>query len=114
MLQEAEAGLELLLINAVGILGSWAEVADSDPERWWQTFDVNLKALYASCRAVLPYMTKAKSGTIINFSSMGCYLCNPGGSAYYCSKAAVSRCANAAPVGILGGAKHVCNVHSSY
>ncbi|KAK9794375.1 hypothetical protein WJX73_000227 [Symbiochloris irregularis] len=84
-------GLELVVLNAVGILGNFAEVSDTDPERWWQTFDVNLKALYASCRGVLPYMKQKGQGTIINFSSMGCYLTNKGGSAYYVSKAAVSR-----------------------
>ena len=90
-LQDLDQKMDLVVLAAAGILGKFADVADSNPITWWQTFDVNLNALYITCRAFLPHMIKVKVGTIINFSSMGCYLTNAGGSAYYCSKAAVTR-----------------------
>jgi len=88
---EKEFGkLDILLINA-GILGSPALIADSDPEKWWETWNVNLRGPYLVSRAFLPLMLKGGDKTIITTSSVGAHVVAPAMSAYQDSKLAVLR-----------------------
>lgn len=90
-LVEKEFGkLDILLINA-GILGPPALVADSDPEQWWETWNVNLKGPYLVTRAFLPLMLKGGDKTIITTASVGAHVVVPSLSAYQPSKLAVLR-----------------------
>lgn len=82
--------LDILLINA-GILGSLALIANSDPEEWWETWNVNLKGPYLVSRAFLPLMLKGGDKTIITTSSVGSHVISPSLSAYQSSKLAVLR-----------------------
>lgn len=56
---------------------------------WNQMIDVNIKGVLYGIAAVLPYMTKQKSGHIINVSSVAGHKVNPGGAVYSATKHAV-------------------------
>lgn len=82
--------LDILLINA-GVLGGMASIADSDPEKWWSNWEINVKGPYLVSRAFLPLMLKRGDKTIITTSSVGAHLITPGVSAYQTTKLAVLR-----------------------
>jgi NAD(P)-dependent dehydrogenase (short-subunit alcohol dehydrogenase family) len=58
-----------ILHNNVGIgaLGGPVELTE---EEWDRVLDTNLKSMFLTCKHVLPYMERQRSGTIINISSM--------------------------------------------
>ena len=58
-----------ILVNNAGLLHA-TEPEDITEEEWDAICDVNLKAVFFACQAVLPYMKKNKYGKIVNVSSM--------------------------------------------
>jgi len=56
---------------------------------WDRMIDVNIKGVLYGIAAVLPYMTKQKSGHIINVSSVAGHKVGPGGAVYSATKHAV-------------------------
>ncbi len=58
-------------------------------EDWNQMIDVNIKGVLYGIAAVLPHMTKQKSGHIINVSSVAGHKVNAGGTVYAATKHAV-------------------------
>jgi len=65
---EAFAGLDVLVNNA-GILFV-KKFEDSSLEEWDKTFGVNLRALFLTCQAALPWLRASESGAIVNIASM--------------------------------------------
>lgn len=79
-----------ILHNNVGIVrfGGLLEAKETD---WDSTMAVNLKSMFLACRAVVPYMLKQGSGSIVNISSVGAVLPKfPQELMYLVSKAAVN------------------------
>ncbi|TKA45827.1 hypothetical protein B0A54_03512 [Friedmanniomyces endolithicus] len=71
---------------------SSATVAESDPDRWWNDYDVNVRGPYLIARS---YMRAAKAagkkdGRLINVSSNSAWRYYPGLSSYSASKAALN------------------------
>jgi len=60
-----------------------------EPEDWNTVITANLTSVYNITRRVLPYMRKAKAGSIINISSIVAERGNIGQSAYAASKAGI-------------------------
>ena len=58
-------------------------------DEWDRTVDVNIKGVLYSIAAVLPHMQSAKSGHIINISSVAGHRVFPGSAVYCASKFAV-------------------------
>lgn len=56
------------LVNSAGIL-QLGSIADVKPSDWDRVLDVNLKGVYAACRAFLPHLERAR-GAIVNVSSV--------------------------------------------
>lgn len=79
--------LDILVANA----GIWKEAAiDAMTEREWdETIDVNLKSIYACCRAAAPAMTNSRGGTIILVSSTAGQRGEPFYSHYAATKGAI-------------------------
>lgn len=70
-------GLDILVNNA-GWLETATRIADSDPDDWWYTMEVNVKGVYLSTRAFLPVLLKGGMKTIINLTSIGAHAMRPG------------------------------------
>merc|ERR1712232_82326 len=60
-----------------------------DPEDFTRVFDVNVKAMFLVCKAVLPNMLETGYGRIVNIASIAGKEGNAGMLAYSASKAAV-------------------------
>lgn len=104
--------IDVLLNNAgFGLLGAVEEATAEEVERVYRT---NVFGLLAVTRAVLPYMRAARSGRILNISSIGGYRGAPGFGVYASTKFAVEGLSEAlhgelAPLGI-----HVTVVEPGY
>lgn len=82
-----EGRIDVLFNNAgYAIYGSVEETSIEDARR---QFEVNLFGLASLTQKVIPYMRKAKSGTIINTSSMGGKMYSPMGAWYHATKHAL-------------------------
>ena len=79
-------GLDILVLNA-GINTAPGPVADSDPEAWRQTLEVNLVGAYHCARAAIPFLKERGGGKIIAIGSGMGHRSQAGSSAYACSKA---------------------------
>jgi NAD(P)-dependent dehydrogenase (short-subunit alcohol dehydrogenase family) len=76
------------LLNLAGGF-QWGKLEGSTLESWDSMFRVNLLTAVASCQAVLPYLLRAKSGSIVNVGAMGAIKAATGMGAYAASKAGV-------------------------
>lgn len=84
---QKEGKIDVLWNNAgYGLYGSVEDIPIDDARK---QFEVNLFGLAAITQKVLPYMRKAKAGTIINTSSMGGKMYTPMGAWYHASKHAL-------------------------
>lgn len=84
---QKEGKIDVLWNNAgYGLYGSVEDIPIDDARK---QFEVNLFGLAAITQKVLPYMRKAKEGTIINTSSMGGKMYTPMGAWYHASKHAL-------------------------
>jgi len=78
-----------VLVNAAGIAGPTAPVADYPEESWRQVLDVNLTGTFLCMRRCLPPMLQGGYGRIVNMASIAGTEGNPEMSAYSASKAGV-------------------------
>lgn len=84
---EKEGKIDVLWNNAgYGLYGSVEEIPISEARK---QFEVNIFGLALLTQKVIPYMRKAKSGTIINTSSMGGKMYTPMGAWYHATKHAL-------------------------
>lgn len=77
-----------ILINNAGVIKDSA-LAFMKDEQWDSVINVNLTGVYNCCRYIIRSMLKKKSGVIINVSSAGAILTNPGQTNYAASKAGI-------------------------
>ncbi|MFJ7281401.1 oxidoreductase [Pseudomonas sp. NPDC099000] len=95
--------IDVLVNNAgFGLLGAVEEASADEVRRVYET---NVFGLLNITRAVLPYMRAARSGHVINLSSVGGYASGPGFGVYCSTKFAVEGLSEAlhaelAPVGV--------------
>jgi len=95
----AFGGIDLADANA-GVLGPWVKIADSDPEGWWHSWEVNVRGAYHVARYTLPHLIASarahaaqggSGGHLILLSSIGAQLLVPGASDYQAAKHAINR-----------------------
>jgi len=77
-----------VLVNNAGY-GGHAMLEQFTEKQIYSMFDTNVFGVIRACQAVLPYMRKQKSGTIINVTSMAGHIGLSLGSTYSASKYAV-------------------------
>jgi len=78
------------LINNAGVIEPIAGIADGDPAAWARAIHINLVGPYNMIRAVLPVMSAAGAGTIVNVSSGAADRPHEGWSAYCAAKAGLA------------------------
>ena len=79
-----------ILVQAAGITGKTnLKTHEVEPSNFDLVLRVNMRGIFAYCRAVLPHMLKAKYGRIVNIASVAGKEGNAGMLAYSASKAAV-------------------------
>jgi 2-keto-3-deoxy-L-fuconate dehydrogenase len=85
----AAAGAVNVLFNAAGYVHA-GTILECDEAAWDFSFDLNVRSMYRSIRAVLPGMLERGGGSIINVASVASSLKGlPGRFVYGASKAAV-------------------------
>jgi NAD(P)-dependent dehydrogenase (short-subunit alcohol dehydrogenase family) len=67
---EAKFGRIGVLVNNAGVMTRASSTAELEVKKWDYVLSVNLRGLFLITRAVLPIMTRQRSGSIINVSSM--------------------------------------------
>lgn len=77
-----------VLVNAAGV-GLIARIEDTSIEEWDRVMAINLRGVFAMCKAVLPSMQARRRGSIINVASTLGLLAREANVAYATSKAAV-------------------------
>lgn len=75
-----------ILVNNAGIGGFGGPLHQLAPEEWDRILDTNLRGVYYMTRAFAPMMIRARSGHIINISSLAGKNALPNGAAYAASK----------------------------
>ncbi|HUJ94342.1 MAG TPA: SDR family NAD(P)-dependent oxidoreductase [Terriglobales bacterium] len=75
-----------ILVNNAGIGGFGGPLYQMPPESWESVLNTNLRGVYYCIRAFAPMMIRARSGHIINISSLAGKNPLPNGAAYAASK----------------------------
>lgn len=75
-----------ILVNNAGVGGFTKLLHELPPEDWERILNTNLRGVYFSVRAFAPLMIRARSGHIINISSLSGKNALPKGAAYAASK----------------------------
>lgn len=76
------------ICNSAGIQ-TYGSVTETSQELWDKTMNTNLKSIYLMCHFGLKHMSKKKSGSIVNVSSVQALATQPKVAAYAASKAAI-------------------------
>lgn len=79
-----------LLVNNAGVIDAEVPLADSDPDDWWETVEVNVRGPYLLTRSVLPHL-RPGTGRIVNINSGAAYRNAGVATAYNVSKGALAR-----------------------
>ncbi len=83
---EASFGRLDILVNNAGIGGFVGPLHQLPPDAWEQILNTNLRGVFYMVRAFAPMMIRARSGHIINISSLAGKNALPNGAAYAASK----------------------------
>jgi 3-oxoacyl-[acyl-carrier protein] reductase len=75
-----------ILVNNAGIGGFGGPLHQMPPESWDKVLNTNLRGVYYCIRAFAPAMIRARTGHIINVSSLAGKNALPNGAAYAASK----------------------------
>lgn len=75
-----------ILVNNAGVRGLNGPLHELPPDGWEQILNTNLRGVYYATRAFVPTMMRARSGHIINISSLAGKNALPNGAAYAASK----------------------------
>ena len=86
-----------MVVNCAGIFGEEKLPWETDPDLWWQTQLVNVRAPYLIQHALVPGMLERGGGRILDLSSGAAIKDRDDSSGYYVSKTALMR---------LGGCLH--------
>jgi len=75
-----------ILVNNAGIGGFSHPLHELPPDEWDRVLNTNLRGVYYAIKAFAPIMIRARSGHIINISSLAGKNALPNGAAYAASK----------------------------
>jgi len=96
--------VDILVNNAGGGLNVPFSIVDMTEEDWDRVVNLNLKAAFLCCKAVIPHMRKQGKGVIVNIASLaGRSVATTVGPGYTGAKA-----------GLLGLTRHLANTEGPY
>jgi len=75
-----------ILVNNAGIGGFGGPLHELTPDSWEKILNTNLRGVYYCMRSIAPMMIRARSGYIVNISSLAGKNALPNGAAYAASK----------------------------
>lgn len=95
--ERAFGALHVVFANA-GVNGTWAPIADLEPDEWRKTHDVNLFGTFLTLKYAVPLLRRSGGGSVIVTSSVNGtrIFSNPGAACYAASKAGQVALAKAA------------------
>ncbi len=76
------------LVNALGIAQAATPIEQVTMDDWNRLMDVNVKSLFITTKAIVPYMKKRKKGSIVTIASISAVRPRPGLQVYIASKGA--------------------------
>lgn len=76
------------LVNALGIAQAATPIEQVTMDEWNRLMDVNVKSLFITTKAIVPYMKEQKKGSIVTIASISAVRPRPGLQAYIASKGA--------------------------
>ncbi|MFJ6207019.1 SDR family NAD(P)-dependent oxidoreductase [Lysinibacillus sp. NPDC092081] len=76
------------LVNALGIAQAATPIEQVTMDEWNRLMDVNVKSLFITTKAVVPYMKERQKGSIVTIASISAVRPRPGLQAYIASKGA--------------------------
>lgn len=76
------------LVNALGIAQAATPIENVSMDEWNLLMDVNVKSLFITTKAIVPYMKERKKGSIVTIASISAVRPRPGLQAYIASKGA--------------------------
>ena len=79
-----------IMVNNAGVVPANGRIHNSTTEDWRRVLDINVLGVVNGTRAALTVMRPAKSGCVVNTSSVAAFTVWPHAAAYCASKAAVS------------------------
>lgn len=88
---ERQLGPVALLVNNAGVPGPFGPLWAIDPDEWWASQAVHIRAPVLFLRSVLPGMTQRRAGRVIIVSAKASRLVAPNLSAYCVGKIAQTR-----------------------
>jgi NAD(P)-dependent dehydrogenase (short-subunit alcohol dehydrogenase family) len=88
---ERSLGPVTLLVNNAGVPGPFGPIWSVDPEEWWASQAVHIRAPLLFLRAVLPGMTQRRAGRVIIVSAKASRMVAANLSAYCVGKIAQTR-----------------------
>lgn len=88
---KAELGQISLLVSNAGVPGPFGPVWDSDPEEWWKSQSLHIRAPYLLMQNLMPDMIARKQGRVICISALASVNELPFLSAYSVGKAALNK-----------------------
>jgi NAD(P)-dependent dehydrogenase (short-subunit alcohol dehydrogenase family) len=100
-----------VLVNNAGIVFNYGQILDTSLADWNKVIGVNLTGSFLGMQAVLPAMRKARSGSIVNFSSIWGNVGVPGAAAYNAAKGGVRNMTKNAAVSYAPDNVRVNSVH---
>jgi NAD(P)-dependent dehydrogenase (short-subunit alcohol dehydrogenase family) len=100
-----------ILVNNAGIVFNYGQVLETGLDDWNKVIGVNLTGSFLGMQAVLPAMRKARSGSIVNFSSIWGNVGVPGAAAYNAAKGGVRNMTKNAAVSYAPDNVRVNSVH---
>ena len=83
---ESSFGRADILVNNAGVGGFGGPLHQLSPDGWDQILNTNLRGVFYAVRAFAPLMIRARTGHIINISSLAGKNALPNGAAYAASK----------------------------
>jgi len=86
---KSEFGTLDILINNAGYCSAYVSVTESEPDKWWRNFDVNVKGVYLIVRSFMPLVLESQDKTMVVMSSIGAHHVVAGGSGYEATKLTV-------------------------